>query len=97
MEIYLFLAFALLQILDGVTTYIALQSSGSKEANPIMNFLFTKFGIVPSLVIFKAIVIGLIFYLHLVIPLFMWIIMFGFYVAVGINNSYQIYKMKKNG
>lgn len=59
----MFALFVVLTILDGLTTYKALQKSSNREANPIMAFLFKKLGIVKGLVIAKAIAIGIIWYL----------------------------------
>ncbi len=57
---FVFIAvFAILQVVDTVTTYKVLSSGKGVEANKIMAWLFEKFGVLPSLIIFKLVVIAL--------------------------------------
>ena len=53
MEVIAFIIFAALQIADSITTDIILRNG--RELNPILNWLFNKFGIVPTLVVFKLV------------------------------------------
>jgi hypothetical protein len=58
----LFGIFAALQIADLYSTVTALNTGKAYEANPIMAWFFKRFGVLPSLIVLKATVIGLIFY-----------------------------------
>ena len=88
--IYLAILLAFLQVGDVVTTEKILQNG--KELNPIMNWLFTKFGMHNVLVV-KAVVvtsIGVMFavtYPVILIPLCV------LYVGVVGWNSYQLFKL----
>jgi ABC-type transport system involved in Fe-S cluster assembly fused permease/ATPase subunit len=46
----------LLQFGDGVTT-INILEKGGKELNPVMNFLFDKFGVLPTFVATKILIV----------------------------------------
>jgi hypothetical protein len=81
-------AIVLLQIVDGVTTYIAL-GKGDSESNRRAVWLFSKFGVLPTIIVSKALIAGLavlvalnggsVAYLALV-PLFL------LYAYVAVNN-----------
>jgi hypothetical protein len=91
--ILLVILLAFLQLGDMLTTQKIL-SNGGKELNPIMNWLFTKFGINKVLII-KAIVvtiIGIMFYNIMPIVLIPVCLL---YVAVVVWNTHQIFKVKK--
>ena len=87
--IYLALLLAILQIADVVTTEKILQNG--RELNPVMNWLFTKFGMHNVLVV-KAVVVTSIgvmladLYPIVLIPLCV------LYVGVVGWNSYQLFK-----
>ena len=55
----MFTFFCILQALDCLTTYKILKNG--KELNPVMNWLFSKLGIIPGLVVAKAILIGAVY------------------------------------
>jgi hypothetical protein len=44
-----------LQFLDALTTYLALRRPTNKEGNPVMRWLFATFGLIPGLIIAKAV------------------------------------------
>ncbi len=94
--IYFLIIFIILQLLDITTTYIAISSGKSKEANPVMNWFFTKLGMLPSLIIIKTIVIILFGLIYTQIPIYAWIILIAIYVLVVLNNVYHILK-NRNG
>lgn len=50
---FLFGMFVVLSILDGITTYRALKRPGTREANPVMRWLFDHFGIHQTLIVSK--------------------------------------------
>jgi hypothetical protein len=90
--IYLVFLLAALQVGDVLTTEKILQNG--KELNPIMNWLFTKFGMHNVLVV-KAVVVASIgvvlwkLYPIILVPLCV------LYVCVVAWNVYQIIKVKK--
>ena len=90
MIVALLFIFILLQIADSLTTVHILKNGGS-EINPLMNNLFQKFGMIPSLIVMKLIVIGLLAWAWDIYAMSVaCIIYFG---VVGWN-SYEIYKTK---
>jgi hypothetical protein len=48
-----FLLFSILQVADAWTTITALNLNG-REANPMLNYLFRKFGVVQTLMVVKG-------------------------------------------
>ena len=63
MIVYILLGvFILLQIADVWTTMAALKTGKAHEANPVMEWFMDKLGVVPSLLIIKAVVIGVVVY-----------------------------------
>jgi hypothetical protein len=88
--ILLAILLSLLQVADAVTTYKIL-NNGGRELNPVMDWLFKRFGMLNVLVI-KVIAISLGgVYLYLTYPLVL-IPLCLLYVAVVGWNTYQIYK-----
>lgn len=84
-----FLLFILLQVADGWTTITALNLNG-REANPMLNYLFRRFGVVQTLMVVKGgsiIIAGLFLVGHWSL----WCLV-GLYVLVVGNNVYQIRK-----
>jgi len=84
-----FLLFILLQVADAWTTITALNLNG-REANPMLNYLFRKFGVVQTLMVVKGgsiIIAGLFLVGHWSL----WCLV-GLYVLVVGNNVYQIRK-----
>lgn len=89
----LFVLFALLQLADAVTTIIVLDKGG-REANPVMNWLFDKFEVIPTFIITKGVVIALFWYYSEAIPLAVWLAMIAFYSWVVYNNLGIIEKLQ---
>jgi hypothetical protein len=54
---------ALLQVFDGVATYAGLQH-GVREANPLLRSAFHLWGVVPTLLVFKASAFGLLVFVY---------------------------------
>lgn len=55
LSVALWATFAALQVADIASTYIALQRvTGAYEANPLLNKLFSKVGVLPALLGVKA-------------------------------------------
>ena len=82
-----FLLFILLQVADGWTTVTALNMNG-REANPMLNYLFRRFGVVQTLMVVKggSIIIAGVF---LVGHWSLWCLV-GLYVLVVVNNVTHI-------
>lgn len=82
----LFVAFTLLQVADAVTTIKALKIKGNREVNPVMRWLFERFGVARSLIVMKVVVTGYIFTALDVIPIWALGGLVAFYAWVVINN-----------
>lgn len=76
---FLFGMFVVLSILDGITTYRALKRPGTREANPVMRWLFNHFGIHQTLIASKSAAIAAVWYT--MGPYSLW-------VLGGINSVY---------
>ena len=94
--VVLFAVFVGLQVVDTITTYKALSSGIGVEKNKIMAWLFEKFGVLPSLIIFKLIAVALVVGCCVYLPQFyqpmeiIWPVILGlldaFYLWVAVNN-----------
>jgi len=94
--VVLFAVFVGLQVVDTITTYKALSSGIGVEKNKIMAWLFEKFGVLPSLIIFKLIVIALFAGCSIYLPQIyspmeiIWAVVLGlldcFYGWIAVNN-----------
>jgi hypothetical protein len=63
MIVYILLGvFIILQIADVWTTLAALKTGKAHEANPIMEWFMDKLGVLPALLITKAVIIGVVVY-----------------------------------
>ena len=85
-----FLLFIMLQVAD-VWTTITGMNSGATEANPIMDKLFKKIGVVQGLVLAKCITV-ILFGLFLYETWIMWAFVV-LYAGVVANNVYQLRKL----
>jgi hypothetical protein len=81
---------SLLQVADAATTYKIL-NNGGRELNPVMNWLFKRFGMLNVLVVKVILVSAAGIYLYATYPLLL-ILLCLVYVGVVGWNSYQIYK-----
>lgn len=61
--IYLLALCIILQVLDGYTTWKAISSKVGVENNKVMAYIFEHIGLIPGILITKAIFIGLMVYL----------------------------------
>jgi len=89
---YLVMSLSILQLGDVITTEHILKNNGA-ELNPVMNWLFIKFGI-SSTLIFKAILVFVMGIILLEIYPLLLIILNIIYVGVVAWNSYQIWGKK---
>lgn len=61
MTYYVLILFAVLQLADIATTYYALErQTGNREANPVMDRLFRRTGVLPGLLLAKAVLLMLV-------------------------------------
>lgn len=86
----LFILFTALQLGDIYTTHTILKQGG-RELNPVLAYLFGKFGHMPVLVVSKVIVVALAYLYLLNVPVILGILS-ALYVYVVFNNYKQIRK-----
>jgi len=89
--------FIILNVLDVMTTYFALTHMSLNEANPLLSALFTKFGLLGSLIAFKLIILMVMYGVFTMMPykikkITLYIICFMF-ILVIINNTYQMIRV----
>ena len=86
----LFALFVLLSIADGITTYKALKRPGTREANPVMRWLFEHFGIHQTLIVSKMAAIVAVW--TTMGPYSLWVLagVNAFYAAVAWRNHYKV-------
>jgi len=84
---YLLIAFAILQILDGYTTYTAVTGGKGKEANGLLAFLFKKVGLIPVMLVKGAALV----YVASLVDQPSLIGMCAIYVFIVANNFRVIY------
>lgn len=94
MEIILGFIFIALQVADAATTYIILKGGG-RELNPFMQVVMNFLGLVPALVVMKALVLGVFVFYAEAIPLWVWMLMVIIYSWVVANNLRAISDMDK--
>lgn len=82
--IWLLALFVVVQVGDGVSTWLALRSSAGREGNPAASWLINRIGLVPSILILKSVAIALGvaatgvpgggYFLAVLIALFAWVV-----------------------
>jgi hypothetical protein len=90
----------LLNIADIVTTHVACKSPMVKELNPMINWLSTKIGLIPSLLVNKAPLLGLLLFLYYscghigyLTSIFLTSGIIVAYILVVVNNLVVIHKL----
>jgi hypothetical protein len=86
----LFILFTALQLGDIYTTHTILKQGG-RELNPVLAYLFGKFGHMPVLVVSKVIAVALVYLYVLNVPIILGILS-ALYAYVVFNNYKQIRK-----
>lgn len=76
----------LLQVLDLLTTVIALRNPKLTEGNGILKPLFDKLGVLPALLLIKAGFIGWIFYWRADLPEWTIMVLIAGYAYIVFNN-----------
>lgn len=86
LDLIFFILLVILQVLDAYTTLVALKSGKGTEANPVMRWLFDKFGIEATLLFGKVAFIVLAYYyldwpiMAALIALYIWAVWGNFKV-----------------
>ena len=53
-----YLVFVVLQAADAVTTYKCITAGVGKEGNPVLEYAISKIGLLPSIIIYKSVVVA---------------------------------------
>lgn len=97
-SLILVVAISILQVLDALTTYAAINRRGAREVNAVMAGLFNRIGVLPALLLTKAGVVALLFagyYFDIYqtrLDLVLLALLMMFYTAVVMHNTLQIQK-----
>lgn len=75
-----------LQVLDIISTVLALRRPGTVEANPLLAPLFKRFGVLPVLLVAKSVVCALLWQYRADLPLWLLLPMCAGYAYIVINN-----------
>ena len=84
-QIALYLLFVL-QALDALSTIIALRKPSLTEANPLLAPLFKLFGVLPTMLVAKAVLAGYLFYVQAWVPVQVLLLLSAGYAYVVYNN-----------
>ena len=76
----------ILQVLDVVTTIVALQREGLVEGNPYIKKLMDKIGVFPALLLIKGVFIAFLLWAYPLVPEPVLWVLAAFYVWVIYNN-----------
>ena len=75
-----------LQALDALSTIIALRKPSLTEANPLLAPLFKLFGVLPTMLVAKAVLAGYLFYVQAWVPVQVLLLLSAGYAYVVYNN-----------
>lgn len=89
----LFGIFFLLQVVDIVTTTLALKTGRAREANPFIRAVMDKLGVIPALVLLKVLMLAPVGYLWVLAPLWLQTTLNLIYLYVVLNNINVILKI----
>ena len=81
--LYILLA---LQLADLVSTVIALRKPNLVESNPLLAPLFKLFGVLPVMLVAKAVLAGYLFYVQAWVPVQVLLLLSAGYAYVVYNN-----------
>lgn len=81
----IFTLFILTQILDVVSTTLALKRPNVEEKNPIMKWLMDRVGIIPALILSKVVAVLIVAAIYLLLP------DYRFVLAIGIGATIPWY------
>lgn len=88
----LFGTFVFLQVVDSVLTIKALKLGG-REVNPLLRKAFEKYGVVPSLVVVKSAMIGVVAAFLPMLPQWLMLLFVAVYLWVAYNNYGVVEKL----
>ena len=75
-----------LQALDLISTVIALRKPSLTESNPLLAPLFKLFGVLPVMLVAKAVLAGYLFYVQAWVPVQVLLLLSAGYAYVVYNN-----------
>ena len=86
------ISFAILQVLDVASTYLALKNPDIEEKNLFLLWLFSKIGVLPALVFSKVIILGVFGSAYYFFPS----IRFGIAIGLGLVSILYLYVVFNN-
>lgn len=89
---YLIILIALLQLADSFLT-VQILKRGGKELNPFMDWLFSKIGVIPALVIVKLAFVGGLVVIMPYAPVAAYIVIALAYAGIVIHNVIEFRKI----
>lgn len=92
MDYIIFTLFLLTQILDGVSTTLALKKPNVVEKNPALKWLMDRLGVVPALILSKAIAVLIVAAIYLLLPDYRLALVIG----VGVTIPWYVYVIVGN-
>ena len=75
-----------LQVVDGVTTVVALSRPGAREGNGVMAAIMRRIGVVPTMLLTKGAVSVLVWMYGALVGHWALAILIAVYAVVGVNN-----------
>jgi len=86
---FVFIAvFAILQVVDTVTTYKVLSSGKGVEANKFMAWAFARFNVLPTMIVLKAFAVALLSVCAYYLPQFYAPVEIPFMVIIGLLDCF---------
>ena len=85
MDYIIFSLFLLTQILDVVSTTLALQKPNVVEKNPLLKWLMGRLGIVPALILSKVVAVSIVAAIYLLLP------EYRLYLVIGVGATIPWY------
>lgn len=82
MDYIIFSLFLLTQILDVVSTILALKRPNVVEKNPLLRWLMEKIGIVPALILTKVVAVLILAAIYLLLPEYRLYLMIGIGITI---------------
>lgn len=92
MDYIIFTLFLLTQILDAVSTTLALKKPNVVESNPLLKWLMDRLGIVPALVLSKIVAVLIVAAIYLLLPDYRLYLVIG----VGVTIPWYVYVIVGN-
>lgn len=85
----LLIVLILLQIADGMTTFYALWGGKGREANPVVNWVIEKIGLIPGLIVVKSVGVVLAVWVYN-LDGFMVLLAMTILYAYIVHNNFEI-------